>query len=464
MHNRGLPRSSGWLLFMAALIAGVLAGGLAAGGAARAAVFNPETFTLDNGLQVVVIPNHRAPVVTHMMWYKVGAADEQPGHSGIAHLLEHLMFKGTLTRAPGEFSAIVARNGGQENAFTTSDYTAYYQNVAKDRLALVMELEADRMTNLILTEAQVAPEKQVVLEERRQRIANDPGAILDEYADAVMFLNYPYRRPVIGWEHEIEGLSAEEVLAFYRRWYAPNNAILVVAGDVSAAEVRPLAEKYYGSIPRAETPEHTTLMEPPAETPRRAAFSDPRVRQDVWKRAYIAPSVRYGDSEEAQPLEVLAHIMGGGSTSRLYRKLVVEDGLADQVSVWYAADMRGPAQFVLAVQPRAGVSLTTIEQTVDAMLGDILARGVSSDEVERAGRRLQAEAVYARDSLSGGAQVLGRALAIGLPVEYVETWPARIGAVSHDQVNAAARAVLDLRGSVTSELRAAPADQQASAR
>lgn len=326
---------------------------------------------------------------------------------------------------------------------------------------MVMELEADRMTNLVLTEKQIAPEKQVVLEERRQRVANDPGAILGEYADAVMFLNHPYGRPVIGWEHEIEGLSADEVLAFYRQWYAPNNAIAVVAGDVSAAEVRPLVERYYGSIPRAETPAHTTLKEPPAETPRRAVFSDPRVRQDVWKRAYIAPSVGYGDSGQTEPLEVLAHIMGGGSSSRLYRKLVVEDGLADQAAVWYEPDMRGPAKFVIAVQPRAGVALATIEQAVDGLLGEIAANGVSDDDVARARQRLQAEAVFARDSLSGGAQVLGRALAIGLPVEHVETWPARIGAVSRDQVNVAARAVLDLRGSVTSELRAAAADQQA---
>ncbi len=432
-------------------------------GPVRAAVFNPETFTLDNGLQVVVISNHRSPVVTHMIWYKVGAADEQAGHSGIAHLLEHLMFKGTPAHGPGEFSTLVSRNGGQENAFTSWDYTAYYQSVAKDRLPLVMELEADRMTNLVLNDEQIASEKEVVLEERRQRVENDPGAILDIYADATLFFNHPYRRPIIGWENEIRDLAVADVLAFYRRWYAPNNAILVVAGDVTAEEVRPLAERYYGVIPRADTSQRVALQEPPAITPRRVELSDPRVRQETWSRSYIAPSAVYGATERADPLEVLAHILGGGPSSRLYRKLVVEDGLADQARVWYEADMRGPSQFVIAVQPREGVSLAVIETAVDAVVADVINAGVSADDVKRARRRLQAEAVYARDSISDGAQVLGRALAIGLPVEHVEYWPARIAAVSADEVNAAAKAVLHPGGSVTALLRS-EGEQQAAAR
>ena len=213
-----------------------------------AGVFNPETFTLKNGMQVVLVKNHRVPVVTHMVWYKVGSADEGPGETGIAHFLEHLMFKGTKTRKPGEFSAIVARNGGQENAFTSTDYTAYYQTIAKERLELVMEMEADRMTNLVITDQEVEPERLVVLEERRSRIDNRPGSILSEHINSALYLNHPYRNPVIGWEHDIKGLTINRILAFYKKWYAPNNAILVVAGDVTLNVLKPLAEKYYGNI------------------------------------------------------------------------------------------------------------------------------------------------------------------------------------------------------------------------
>lgn len=429
--------------------------------AARDGVFNPQTATLESGLELVVIPNHRSPVVTHMVWYKVGAADEEAGRSGMAHLLEHLMFKGTSTRAPGEFSAIVSRNGGQENAFTSWDFTAYHQSVAKDRLPLVMELEADRMSNLVLSEEQVASEKQVVLEERRQRVENDPGAILDMHADGILFFNHPYRRPIIGWENELRSLTAADALAFYRRWYAPNNAVLVVAGDVTMAEVRPLAEKYYGSIDRADTPARIEFAEPPAKTPRRIELQDARVRQETWSRSYIAPSARYGDTSLAPPLEVLAHVLGGGPSSRLYRQLVVEAGLADQARVWYEADVRGPARFVIDVQPRQGVSLAAVEEAVDGVIAGLLAEGVGADEVERSSRRLQAEAVFARDGLSEGAQVLGRALAIGLPVEHVERWPERIAAVGAREVDAAAKAVLDAGGSVTALLRAGAAEQQA---
>ena len=424
-------------------------------------MFNPETAMLANGLQLVVIPNHRSPVVTHMIWYKVGAADETAGHSGIAHLLEHLMFKGTKTRGAGEFSAIVSRNGGQENAFTSWDFTAYHQSVAKDRLSLVMELEADRMTNLVLSDQQVAAEKQVVLEERRQRVDNDPGATLDIYADGILFFNHPYRRPIIGWEDEIRALTAEDVLAFYRRWYAPNNAVLVVAGDVTLDEVRPLAEKHYGVVPRAETPARLALSEPPAKTPRRIEHVDPRVRQETWERTYIAPSARYGATGLAQPLEVLAHVLGGGPSSRLYRELVVEAGIADQADAWYEADVRGPARLVIDVQPREGIALAAVEEAVDGILARMVTDGVDAGEVERSRRRLQAEAVFARDSLSDGAQVLGRALAIGLPIEHVEQWPERIATVGKKEVDAAAKAVLDPGGSVTALLRADGPGQQA---
>ena len=420
--------------------------------ATKAGVFNPETFTLGNDMRVVVVQNHRVPVVTHMVWYGVGSADEGPGESGIAHFLEHLMFKGTKKLSPGEFSKILARNGGQENAFTSSDYTAYFQTVAVSRLELVMEMEADRMTNLVLTKKDIETEKAVVLEERRSRTDNNPGGILREQVNAALFLNYPYRRPVIGWAHEIEALNLESVMAFYKKWYAPNNAILVVAGDITAEKLKPLAEKYYGHISRGPAIKRSRPTEPPQKAMRRVTLKDGRVRQPAWGRVYIAPSYLTGETEHAYALEVLADIFGGGATSRLFRSLVVEGGLALSAGSYYGPDERGPGRFVLYAAPKPGVSMETLEKNIEAALSKLLTEGVTESEVARAKKRMQAQAVYARDSLQGGARALGAALAVGTTVEDVEAWPDRIGAVTVDAVNRAARAVLKEGRSVTSEL------------
>ena len=419
---------------------------------ARAGVFNPETFTLANGMRVVVIGNHRVPVVTHMVWYGVGSADEGPGESGIAHFLEHLMFKGTKKRQPGEFSKILARNGGRENAFTSADYTAYFQTVAVDRLEIVMEMEADRMTNLRLTEQGVATEKAVVLEERRSRTDNNPSSILREQVNAAMFLNYPYRRPVIGWAHEIEALSLKNVLAFYKKWYAPGNAILVVAGDITAAKLKPLAEKYYGRIPAHKPTARVRPAEPPQSASRRLVYKDARVRQPAWSRTYLAPSYLTGETGHAYALEVLADIFGAGATSRLYQSLVVENKIAISAGSYYTPDARGPGRFSLHASLKPGVNMEALEKAMEAELTKILTQGVSASEVARAKKRMRAQAVYARDSLQGGARALGAALAIGMTVEDVEAWPDRIGTVTVEQVNAAAKAVLKEGRSVTALL------------
>ena len=425
---------------------------------AGAKVFDPETFTLANGMQVVVVENHRVPVVTHMVWYKVGGLDEPAGRSGIAHLLEHLMFKGTETRAPGEFSAIVARNGGEENAFTSHDFTGFYQNVAKDRLALVMSLEADRMRNLRLTEAQVVPEKQVVLEERHQRVDNDPGAVLAEQADAVQFFNTNYKRPVIGWEEEVRALSTADVLDFYRQWYHPGNAVLVVAGDVTAEEVRKLAEANYGTIPKSPTPAHLDLAEPTQRSARRVVLRDDRVRQPAWSRSYLAPSYRAGAAEHAYALQVLAELIGGGPTSRLYRALVLDAQVAVSAQAWYDPLRRGPSVFSLYASPRQGAEVGAVEAAVDALIAGIVAEGITDEELTRAKRRMLAESIYARDSLRTGAQLLGKAYAIGMDAEVIEGWPTRIEAVTRSEVEAAARMIFDANASVTSTLL--PADNQ----
>ena len=434
-------------LLLAAAVAWVLAA-MPAG----AAVFNPETFTLANGMEVVVVPNKRVPVVTHMVWYKVGAGEEEAGRTGIAHFLEHLMFKGTPSRPDGEFSKLVARNGGRENAFTAHDYTAYHQTVAKDRLPLVMELEADRMTNLIISQENVDTERQVVLEERRSRTDNDPSSILFEQASAAAYLNYPYGRPVIGWEHEIRALTLEQILAFHKRWYAPNNAILVVAGDITAAELKPLAEKYYGVIPRGVVPERFRPTEPPQRAAREVTMRDPRVRQPSWSRSFLAPSYVYGETQHAYALEVLAEILGGGSTSRIYSRVVVEQGIATGAGAWYSPDNLGPSRFGFYGSPQPETDMAAIEAALQAEIDRVVRDGVTDDEVVRAKERLVASAVFARDSLGGGARTLGAALASGQSVADGEAWPDRIAAVGREQIEAAARAVFRPETSVTSVL------------
>ncbi len=435
-----------------AAIAGLLLAAAFIATPARAAVFNPESFTLENGLLVVVVANHRAPVVTHMVWYRVGAMDEPPGRTGVAHLLEHLMFKGTRAYPDGAFSKIVARNGGRENAFTSQDFTGYYQSVAAGRLELMMEIESDRMVNLVLSQEDLDTERQVVLEERRSRIDNNPSSRLGEQANAAMYLNHPYGKPVIGWAHEIEALERDDLMDYYRSWYAPNNAVLVVVGDITAAQVRPLAEKYYGRIPARELPERVVWREPPTSAQRRIVLADAQVRQPSWTRRYAAPGYLYGVSEHAYALEVLAEILGGGTTSRIYRRLVVEQKIAASAGVWYDASSRGPSSFGFYGSPRPGGELGAIEAAIEAEVEVLLRDGVSAQEVSRAVTRMQAEAIYARDSLRTPAQVLGSSLVIGMSVEDVEAWPERIGAVGVDDVNAAARAVLDGRAAVTTLL------------
>jgi zinc protease len=280
-------------------------------------------FALANGMTVVVIPDRRTPVVTHMIWYRVGAADEPAGKSGIAHFLEHLMFKGTAKNPAGRFSQRLAAIGGQENAFTSNDYTGYFQRTAREHLGELMDFEADRMTGLVLSDEIIKSERDVILEERNQRIENEPGARLSEQVSAAQYLNHPYHKPIIGWRHEMETLNREDALTFYRRFYAPQNAVLVVAGDVTPDEVRTLAEKTYGQIHRIGVAEaRQRPQEPPQIAERRVIFADPRVTQPSFQRSYLVPSHATAKGGEDHALDLMAHILGGGSNSRLYRALV----------------------------------------------------------------------------------------------------------------------------------------------
>jgi len=416
---------------------------------AAAQRFNAESFTLGNGLQVIVLPNHRVPAVTQMVWYKTGAADDPRGKSGIAHFLEHLMFKGTRANPGAAFSALIAQNGGRDNAFTTEDYTVFHETVAKDRLDLAMRLEADRMTGLVLDDAAVLPERDVILEERRMRIDNDPSALLREQLIAGLYLNASYHNPTIGWEHEMRGLGTADALAFYRDWYAPNNAILIVAGDVETAEVRVLAERHFGPLAARSVPPRLRLEEPPHYAAIRLEMKSPRAAQPSWRRFYLAPSYRAGATQHVYALQILAEILAGSADSRLHKALVLDKKLALSVGAGYSPSALGLAEFGVYATPKPGVAIADIEAAVEAELHRLLEHGVEAEEVAQAARRMQASAIYSQDSLSGPANIVGTALAIGRSLDEVAAWPDKLGAVTPAEVAAAARAVLVERNSAT---------------
>jgi len=412
------------------------------------------SFTLDNGLQVVVIPDHRTPVVTQMIWYKVGSADETPGKSGLAHFLEHLMFKGTSKHPAGEFSQTVLRVGGNENAFTSTDYTGYFQRVPSQELGKMMEFEADRMTGLVLKDENVLPERDVVLEEYNMRVANNPEARLTEQMMAALYLNHPYGRPVIGWHHEIEKLGREDALAFYRRFYAPNNATLVIAGDVDPNEVRPLAERTFGVVAAqpAIPARRVRPQEPEPVAPRTVTLSDPRVEQPGIRRSYLVPSASAGAVGQSTALDVLAQLMGGGSNSYLYRRLVIDRPFAINAAAAYQSVSLDPTQFTISVAPKPGVPFAQIEEVIDDVIADIGQNGIRTEDLERVKTQLIAEAIYAHDNQATLARWYGGALTTGLSIEDIRSWPERIRAVTADQVREAAQTWLDKKRSVTGYL------------
>ncbi|MCB1493253.1 MAG: insulinase family protein [Rhodobiaceae bacterium] len=424
----------------------VLATDVRAEAPAEPPLFAPqtETFTLDNGMQVVVIPDHRVPVVTHMVWYRAGAADEKPGVSGVAHFLEHLMFKGTEEHPDGEFSRIVSEIGGQENAFTTQDYTGYFQRVSRDHLGEMMALEADRMRNLRLTENDISTEREVIIEERRQRVENDPGSILSEALMATFYENSPYGTPVIGWKQEMESLGRDAVLAFYKQFYAPEKAILIVAGDVSTDEVRDLAQKTYGQIPRvSETYVRERPQEPPHLTEETVTLRDARVRQPSMQQAYLVPSYTTAKPGEAEALDILAEVLGGGSTSRIYQDVVVKQKLAAGAGAWYQSSAIDDTRFGVYGTPTEGTDLKTLEAAIEKVIADVSENGVTQEEVDRARNSMLAEAIFAQDSQATLARAFGSALASGETVKDVQEWPRRIMNVTPADVQAAAQRYLD---------------------
>jgi len=400
-------------------------------------------FTLSNGVEIVVIPDHRTPVVTHMIWYKVGGADETAGRSGLAHFLEHLMFKGTEKNPGDSFSQDVAEIGGQENAFTGSDYTGFYQRVPREHLK----------EGLVLTEDVVRPELNVVLEEQNMRVANNPAARLGEQIDAALYLNHPYGRPVIGWRQEIEKLTRDDALAFYRRFYTPNNAVVVIAGDVTAGEVKNDAEATYGKVAiRAEIAPRNRPKEPVQEAPRTVTLADSRVEQPSVTRDYLVPSDSTAKPGESEALDVLAHVIGNGSNSRMYRTLVVDKGIALDAGAYYSGTAFDYGKFGVYGSPKPGATLHQVEDGIDDILADVIAHGITNEELDRAKTKLIADAVYAQDNQATLARWYGAAIACGETVAMVKAWPDHIRAVTAGAVQAAAGQWLDRRHSVTGYL------------
>ncbi len=403
---------------------------------ADAEVFNPKTMTLPNGMRVVVIENHRAPAVAHMVWYDVGAANEEAGKSGLAHFFEHLMFKGTDKTPAGEFSKMVKRLGGNDNAFTSQDYTAYFQQVPKQHLETVMMMEADRMVNLNTSDENILTERDVIIEERKERTDNNPASILREEVNSALFANHPYGVPVIGWMNEIENLSPQDTREFYKRWYAPNNAILIVSGDITMNELKPLAEKYYGVLEPVALPKISYPEPAPIKTDHRIFLTDPRVGTPTLQYNYRAP-------KNSEALQVWAEAFGGHTTSPLYKELVVDQKQAVQAGVYYNSVSESHSALTFYIVPAPGVEIGDAEKAFEVILKKYIETPLPAEDISRAKQRLMDAAIFERDSLMGPAMIIGRALTSGYTIDDVENWPDDVAAITVEQAHDAAVSIMN---------------------
>jgi zinc protease len=411
-----------------------------------------ETFMLKNGMQVVLIPNHRMPVVTHLLVYRVGGADDYPGRSGLAHYNEHMMFQGTKTVPAGEFAHTITNNGGNFNAFTTRDYTGYFVTIARANLPMVMELEADRMLNLAPDQGHFSKEREVIIEERRMTIENQPSSLLAEEMQALMFRNHPYHNPLIGWMQEMQALLREDVLAFHHQFYHPANAVLVVAGDITRSDLQALAEKYYGNLPRGELNVRHWRVEPPQRGARHIELRHKNVKQPELVRYYIAPGANSEDKGLMMPEFVLAQLMGGGTTSSMYQSLVVKQKIATSVDFSYDGISIGPAMLEIRAVPASGVSLPQLEAALDKEIATALINTGTDEDIKRAKILLKADTTYARDGMEGMARIVGGLIMAGLPVDYFNQWPKLVDAVNATDIHKAAAATFNSDASVTGYL------------
>lgn len=402
-----------------------------------------EEFTLQNGMKIIVNEDHRAPTVAHMVWYQVGSIDERNGVTGVAHALEHMMFKGTKKLKPGEFSQRVAQLGGRENAFTGKDYTAYFQQVEKSRLEAVMALEADRMAHLQFDKTEFAKEIRVVMEERRLRTDDQPIALVQEALYATAFAAHPYRNPVIGWPDDLQHLTVADVKAWYGAWYAPNNATMVVSGDVDAQQVRALAQKYFGHYPRKHIDQNLARIQPQNEPTqhgiKRVTVKAPAENPYVVL-AFKVPGLRNVETDnDAHALAVLAAVLDGYDNARLTAKLVRTDKVANEVSADYSGVARGPVLFLLDGVPALGTTTEQLEKMLRAEVDRIAKDGVSEAELKRVKTQLIASQIYKRDSVFGQAMEIGVMEMSGLSYKDIDPLIEKLRAVTPQQVQAVAQ-------------------------
>ena len=400
-----------------------------------------EEVTLDNGLKVVVRADHRAPVVVSQIWYKVGASDEPDGLTGISHVLEHMMFKGTTKHPAGEFSRIIAENGGRENAFTGTDYTAYFQQLEKSRLPIAFELEADRMRNLVLDPKEFAKERKVVMEERRLRTDDQPEARAYERFMATAYTTHSYKNPIIGWMADLEKLTADDLVAWYRRWYVPNNATLVVVGDVDPDAVIALAREHFGPIPAGKVDGTAIPAEPPQTETRRSTISAPAQVPTLYM-GFHAPAFGPHDDWESYALAVLNGVLDGGDSARFARELVREQRVAASAGVGYSPTARHPVLFLINATPSAGRSVGELEQAILAQIERVQNEPVAPAELERVKAQVAAGNVYGRDSVFYQAMQMGMLETVGLDWRLLDRYVERVRAVTAEQVQAVARKYL----------------------
>jgi zinc protease len=406
---------------------------------ARAEVFER---TLSNGLKVIVKEDHRAPVIVQQIWYKTGSIDERTGTTGVAHVLEHMMFKGTKAVPAGEFSRRIAAAGGRENAFTNNDYTAYFQQLDKAQLPLAMKLESDRMHNLNLTAAEFSKEIKVVMEERRMRTDDDPQSLLYENLMAATYQEHPYHHPVIGWMNDLEALTVKDAQDWYTRWYAPNNATLVIAGDVKANDVFALAQRYYGSIPKVVLPARRNFTEPKQVGIRRLVVKAPAELPQLVM-SYHTPTVRDPENDwKPYALEILAGVLDGNESARLNKHLVREQQIASSAGAGYDSTARGPSTFTLEATPSAGKTVQEIEASLRQEIAQLVKDGINSDELKRVKAQVTAAEVYKLDSLFYQAMQIGQMESIGLGHKAIPVMLDRLQLVTADQVQQVAKEFL----------------------
>ncbi len=408
--------------------------------------------SLENGLKIVVVEEHRAPVATHMLWFRVGAADEAKGVSGVAHYLEHMFFKGTSTIPEEMYLKTIEKRGGQHNAFTGQDFTAYYITAASEHLEDIMRIESDRMKNLSPPENSYLKELDVILEERSARIDNHPQAVLSEKMTKLLFNQHPYHIPIIGWRDEMEKLSKDDVMGFYRQNYHPANGVLVVVGDVTMDEVRSLAEEYYGDW-EAKTPiKRPWIQSEPEWQSGTIEHHDPNVKQANWIRYYPTPGLVQGDTSQAFPLMLLADVLGEGKASVLYQELVLERKLAVAASASYSPFQLGPSVFAVTLVPATGVELDALEEAYDEVMAQFVENPIDAKTLERVANRMKAATIFSRDGIQGLAFIFGQLTMLGKDNQFFEAWPTMIGEVTPEAIQAAAASLLGDKPHVTGKL------------